>query len=373
MQGVQEAIKQIEIGWKSQKIRLVGAALNKSEMDLLRESLSTHHTVKSLEICLCEVTEAELLELVKQMPGFALVGLQMVHLNIGPNVAKALAGMVQEVTLKKLDLAFNKVDADSAKALSVALLDCGLESLLLGRNNIGEEGAKYFADAIGTGTCSLRTLDLSRNKIGDVGLVALARALPKSKLDTLLVDTNLITHEGVETLCMALHESPSMLNLSIGGNRLNDETVTLIANTLKFTNLERLSLNANDFGDVSLRVLAEAARDSTTLELLDLKQNAGITDDGVRHLMQCLKTHRTMKTVILDDTGTSARVRLEMQQLLARLHDEHANTLMAMCSVRLTPRVGVYSTLSVLPIELMRNLSRMLGRVKPTPGGSVWL
>ncbi len=361
---VAQALKGItKGGWKSEKIRIVGSSITSNDFTVLKEALEDHPNVKSLEMCLCQCPQREIVDFAKEMPSFSLVGLQMVSLNLDDATATALASAVQQCPLKKLDLAYNLITSVGAKAFAVALQDCGLESLLLGRNAIAEEGTEYIAKVLAKGLTNLRTLDLSRNAIKDKGVFALAEALPLSRLDTLLVDQNALTLAGVERLCLALPESPQLLNLSIGRNSaLGNEGIILLAETLKFTNLERLAVPACGFDDQGLAILAEEVGKSPTMELLDISSTNLITDKGLSILMECLKTHRTMTTVKLnnENSRTSLGKRKEVERLMERLQSKESKAIVALCSVRKVQRVGWRSPLQMLPVELMRSVMKML-------------
>ncbi len=362
--SVTQALKSLSKGgWKSEKIRIVGTQIVKNDFTDLKKALEDHPNAKSLEICLCECPQQEIVDFAMEMPSFSLVGLQMVHLRVDDDTATALASAVQQCPLKKLDLAYNLITSVGAKAFAMALQDCGLESLLLGRNSIEEEGTKYIAKVLAKGLTNLRTLDLSRNGIKDEGLFALAEALPLSRLDTLLVDQNALTFAGLERLCLALPESPQLLNLSIGNNTaLENKGIILLAETLKFTNLERLSVQACGFDDQGLAKLAEEVGKSPTMELLDISSNNLITDTGLSKLMECLKTHRTMHTIKMNtnNSRTSLGKRKQVEELMVRLHSKESKSLVALCSVRKVERVGYKSDLQMLPVELMRSVMRML-------------
>lgn len=363
MQAIAAAIQQIQVGWQSQKIRLEQAILTEPECTLLKNALKEHSSVKSLEICVCDIPTAELIAFANGMKDYSLVGLQLIHLQLNDDVASALATAVQECALKKLDLAVNKMTSKGAIALAGALNDCGLESLLLSRNKIGSAGVTSIAQVLSKGQSNLQTLDVSRNQIGDKGFIALCDALPTSNLDTLMVDSNGITHVGIVALCEALKKSPRLLNLSVGGNGLKDESIILLANTLKFTNLERLSINGNDFGPEAMTALSAAVSASMTLQLLDLKQNLTIRDEDLRVLIESIRTHRTLSTVVVDDTGTTQPIRERLQRQLGALQNEHAKTMTVLCSVKNIPRVGTHSTLWILPKELIRRMSIMLMKI----------
>lgn len=86
--------------------------------------------------------------------------------------------LMENSTLKVLDLSCNEISADGAEYISRYIKSqyCGLESLILGVNKIVDLGAKSIAQALAINQ-SLIHVDLSKNNIGDEGLSRLAEAL----------------------------------------------------------------------------------------------------------------------------------------------------------------------------------------------------
>jgi hypothetical protein len=84
-------------------------------------------------------------------------------------------------SLTSLNLGYNKIGVEGAKAIAQALeKNESLTSLYLMNNKIGAEGAKALAQALEKNE-SLTSLDFWNNKIGDEGAKAIAQALEKNE------------------------------------------------------------------------------------------------------------------------------------------------------------------------------------------------
>jgi Ran GTPase-activating protein (RanGAP) involved in mRNA processing and transport len=96
-------------------------------------------------------------------------------------------------SLTELNLYYNSIGDDGAKAIAEALKDnTVLTTLYLGYNSIGDDGAKAIAEALKVNTV-LTSLDLRSNLIGDDGAKAIAEALKDNYvLTTLDLDNNRI-------------------------------------------------------------------------------------------------------------------------------------------------------------------------------------
>merc|ERR550514_2361092 len=102
----------------------------------------------------------------------------------------------------------------------------GLETLLLDRNVIGEEGAQSLACAL-PGS-SLATLGLSGNDVG-VGAVAIASALPSSHLR----------------------------HLDLSASSLGDVEATALGNALHRSHLEVLDVSSNEISAIGVASICE--------------------------------------------------------------------------------------------------------------------
>ena len=133
------------------------------------------------------------------------------------------AALKQNTSLTVLDLPYNKIKVEGAKAIAAAITptatgfyNTSLTSLNLIGNTIGPEGAAALAAALKPNEkgmyANLTTLNLAVNNIQDEGVKSLATAIGKqvgtsasnSKLDTLILWGNNIEAGGAKLLADAL-------------------------------------------------------------------------------------------------------------------------------------------------------------------------
>jgi hypothetical protein len=103
--------------------------------------------------------------------------------DIGDEGVAAIAGVLPLCEgLRRLDLSWNDIGPPGALTLAGALDQCGLHTLTLRGNRIGDRGCTALAHALGGGQSRLTQLDLWDQTVADRGVAALARALPASRL-----------------------------------------------------------------------------------------------------------------------------------------------------------------------------------------------
>ncbi|KAJ2993902.1 hypothetical protein HDV02_002022 [Globomyces sp. JEL0801] len=126
----------------------------------------------------------------------------------------------------------------------------------------------------------LKILNLGFNNITDEGLQHLSRFIHKSQtLEELdLVDNN-ITHIGMNEFATALINNKSLKTLVLSRNELSDEGITLLANSLKTTQLETLAIDATGI----------------------LLEGNSISDEGAIQLANSLKTNKSLRTLVLEE------------------------------------------------------------------------
>ena len=136
------------------------------------------------------------------------------------NISQSASQMFNfDVNATTLDLSYNKIGVEGARALALNLANVKcLTTLDLSYNKIGDEGARALALNIANAKC-LTTLNLSYTNVGDEGARALALNLANAKcLTTLDLSGNKIGDEGARALALNLANQIVLVNLYGAGN-----------------------------------------------------------------------------------------------------------------------------------------------------------
>eukprot|EP00937_MAST-01D_sp_MAST-1D-sp2_P000950 g950.t1 len=135
------------------------------------------------------------------------------HSEIGDNGVRMIAAMlhVANPNLTEVFLSGNDVGDEGAALFADALKDnSSIVKVHFGRNRIGDDGARALAEAL-TQNASVRELVLYENRIGDDGVGALAEMLRANKtLEVLSLADNPAEHDGWEQLVDVL-DDPSVV------------------------------------------------------------------------------------------------------------------------------------------------------------------
>ena len=216
-----------------------------------------------------------------------LLSLNLNYNKLGTEGAVCLArGLKSNGSLVLLSLAWNRILPEGAAAIATALHgNKSITSLnlacneLCGVNSFGQgayklEGMSHIASLLST--CEVRCLDLSNNSL--VGLVGmsgrtmgvynvealdtLAKGMPGSKVDALVLDGNQIGAEGVGLLSAALERHTSLTslyladcNLTNGGSEMSGLT-QFVACLKKQSSLKELNLDGCHLGTDGSQLLA---------------------------------------------------------------------------------------------------------------------
>lgn len=126
--------------------------------------------------------------------------------------------LVQNTTLKRLNLNSNEITEDGIKALVTSLeVNSTLSWLGLDNNEIGEGGSRLIADFLGSDRSrSLQRLHLIDAHIGDAGVALIAQALKGQKsLHMLLIGANSVTSTGMTAIAEMLRENSTLNMLEV--------------------------------------------------------------------------------------------------------------------------------------------------------------
>ena len=267
----------MDLGWMHQNISFCGVKLGVRELELIYQAIVKDRKVKDLVLHMCQIDEEGLIEILKKIPSTSPINARFIYSHLTERTAIALATAVQASSIKSIDLTYNNIGPKGAIALAHALRGSSVEDLLLSEYDISLEATQGLTQVLSEGSTCLKSLDLSKNNIGDEGVVALAKALPNTRIEELKLNMNEITEVGVAEICNAVKSTPTLVELYLGGNNLTDTSAKFLAETIRSCPLKKLNLNLNKFTDKGVAYLAEAIAESITLEHLDLRGNREIT------------------------------------------------------------------------------------------------
>jgi NLR family CARD domain-containing protein 3 len=266
--------------------------------------------------------------------------------------AIAVVGVANNYSLRALYLTGNQIRECGAMSLARAILQgTGITSLYLSANTIGSTGMAAIAIAISRNderltspeayaisteapsrrmehlhlsatlneqegfeavaglvlsTASLKTLCLSGNNIDDHDMVLLSHALAQNKsipLESVRLGYNLITCQGVECFMNAVWGSPTLKEVMLNQNRLQDRGAQLCAVVLTSISLEILDLSFNRITTVGIKALMKNLSENTSLKSLSL---CGIPVDlnASKAVSYALAYNSSLRELYLDNCST---------------------------------------------------------------------
>jgi Leucine Rich repeat len=192
--------------------------------------------------------------LVRAPPDFEKLVLQ--SYKIGESGARAIADVLPQSSLTRLDLNSNSIGDAGARAIASALPQSNLTHMWLNTNSIGESGARAIADVLPQS--SLTTLYLGHNSFGKSGVRVIAAVLPQSSVTRLYLGRNSIGESGARAIADVLPQS-SLTRLYLPSNSMGDAGAGAIAAVLPQCSLTTLHLNNNSIGDCMKEQLKKAA------------------------------------------------------------------------------------------------------------------
>jgi len=190
-------------------------------------------------------------------------------------------------SLTSLTFSSNDIRANGMKNVIKALALCQcLQTLRMDRNWISDEGVKCLAVAVSS-LPSLRYLFIGYNFLTDASGEVLADLVggPRSQmaLTSLNLDGNMLGGLGMRSFSQRLTNQSHLTELSLVGNGLGCLGAHSLALTLSsHSRLQTLNLSGNDLGAKGAYVLARGLRrfGSPKLEALDLSYNNVILHQG---------------------------------------------------------------------------------------------
>ena len=136
--------------------------------------------------------------------------------------------------------------------------ESSLKYLIFSSRDLGHQGVKALSEALCAGNSSLEALDLSSNCIEATGCTYIAlllhnqMKLPSGGIKNLILGDNNIRDEGVRSIANALEKNQVLESLWIDNNCIGSSGLEILAHSLiKNERLERLHLKHNSFQSLS--------------------------------------------------------------------------------------------------------------------------
>ncbi|XP_072892472.1 NACHT, LRR and PYD domains-containing protein 3-like [Hemitrygon akajei] len=218
-----------------------------------------------------------------------------------------------------LRLGRNELGDSGVKLVSAALrnTECKIQKLELINVGLTDSGAKDLVSALSTNP-SLTVLDLSNNKLGDSGVKLVSAALKKwkGKIQKLKLKRVGLTDSGAEDLASALSTNPSLTELSLSDNKLQDSGVKLVSAALRNPEckIQKLWLDIVGLTDYGAEDLVSALSTKPSLTVLDLGHNS-LTDRSVPSLRRLILTLPSLEWIGLEVNQFSETGRKELRSL----------------------------------------------------------
>ncbi|XP_072894902.1 NACHT, LRR and PYD domains-containing protein 12-like [Hemitrygon akajei] len=194
---------------------------------------------------------------------------------------------------QELRLNDNKLGDSGVKLVSAALTnpECEIQKLRLRGVGLTDSGAKDLASALSTNP-SLTDLDLSYNELEDSGVKLVSAALrnPECKIQKLWLTRVGLTDSGAEDLVSALSTNRSLTELDLSNNKLGDSGVKLVSAALRNPEckIQKLWLTRVGLTDSGAEDLVSALSTKPSLTELDLSDNK-LGDSGVKLVSVALR------------------------------------------------------------------------------------
>eukprot|EP00732_Lithocolla_globosa_P000401 Lithocolla_globosa_v1_NODE_120_length_6112_cov_229.957240.p1 type:complete len:1897 gc:universal NODE_120_length_6112_cov_229.957240:270-5960(+) len=202
-----------------------------------------------------------------------LVKLHLNGRNLDDESTELLCTYLSKSCVELLNVENNNIGPVGAKALAISLkkMLVPLKHLNLGFNAICDEGAR--AIAVSLEHSSLQYLSLECNRIGDDAAIAVGANLGNSTLQHLNLSKNSIGVEGVKILASGLKKNSTLQQLDLHGNALGDGGANELAASLANSSLQHLNLGGNNIGGIGFQAIADSLKVNPTLQTLNLVAN----------------------------------------------------------------------------------------------------
>ncbi|XP_072894820.1 NACHT, LRR and PYD domains-containing protein 3-like isoform X2 [Hemitrygon akajei] len=233
-----------------------------------------------------------------------------------------MSAIIENPSLTELELGYNSLGDPGAKQLFAALKspECKIKEVRLKNNRLTSSCAEDLALTLRTNR-SLTELDLGGNELGDSGVHLLCTSLmePECKIQTLRLNNNGLTASCAESLAEVFHRNNSLKELDLGHNELGDLGIKRLSSALRESDCPVQDLRVNDNGLTAScsEDLASALRTTPSLTRLEVGNN-NLGDSGVKTLSTALKDPNCkMQKLCLSKNGLTADCARDLTSIVA--------------------------------------------------------
>jgi len=292
--------------------------------------------------------------------------------------------VMRDSSWRELHLGSNRIThralVDVATVLKEEPFKSKLEVLVLTRNQIIDAALIEFCHAIDS--CALRILSLGFNRLSSHGIQVLWGAIDRwGGVEELDLDGNSVSETCFQNMSHVLKHSSRLRILRLSKTSLSDDCCVALRESLHQSNLVELHLSKNLITVRGLDAIG-LSLNQAKLEVLDLSQNQivgnieafcsavrrsqlkrlnlsgnKISEQGAKNLMKAVRGTDII-SLNMHWNGFSDEVLAQLRQVVQFPTSEVYRNIMALCSSKY--RVGIRSSIRVLPLELIRKVVEAL-------------
>ena len=219
------------------------------------------------------------------------------------SVQLIIDGLSHNTSLEKLNMSWSNFSSENVLHLaSVLRVNTRFKVLSIGRCNIQGNDSVHLAKALEENTTTqLQTLELGGNPIGSEGAVAFAGMLATNKsLAKLNMSWCSIQGEGAVCLVKALEKNSTVREFDISDNLIGSEGAVAFADMLATNkSLAKLNMNFCSIQGEGAVAFASMLKKNQCLKTLDLWDNDSVGVEGALELIESLKHNTTLEELKL--------------------------------------------------------------------------
>ena len=273
----------------------------------LASVLRVNTRLKELNISSCNIQSSDSVHLAKALEENATTQLQTLWLGcnpIGSEGAVAFADMLAtNKSLTDLNMRGCSIKGEGAVCLAKAIKkNSSVTKFIISSNPIGSEGAVAFADMLATNK-SLAKLDMNECSIQVEGAVCLAKAIKKnSSVTKFIISSNPIGSEGAVAFANMLATNKSLTKLDMSWCSIQVKGAVYLAKAMeKNSTLRKFDISRNPIRSKDAVALAGMLKKNQCLKTLKLNDDSVGIVDGALELIESLKHNTTLEKLVLSE------------------------------------------------------------------------